>query len=72
MAIEYKTEGKITIECAKGNASPIAVTWMVDDTSVKLHGGGSHITLSKSQLLALADFALSISHDLQPGRTREA
>jgi hypothetical protein len=68
MGIEYKTEGKVQIECANGNAKPIAVTWMLDDTMATIHGGGDHIAISKSQLLALADMAMRIASDLAPNR----
>lgn len=70
--IEYVTEGKLTIECANGNAKPIAVTWMTGSITATLHGGGAHIELSKSQLSMLADFAASITLDLQPNRVEGA
>lgn len=72
MSIEYKTEGKLDIKCANGNAAPIAVTWMVDSIFAILHGGGCHIELSKAQLLELAEHAGSIAYDLQPNRVMVA
>ena len=71
MSIEYKTEGRLQIECANGNAKPIAVTWMLDAVTATIHGGGDHVEISKSQLLALADMAMRIASDLAPGRVTE-
>lgn len=71
MSIEYKTEGRLQIECANGNAKPIAVTWMLDAVTATIHGRGDHVEISKSQLLALAKLAQSISNDLEPGRVTE-
>lgn len=65
MAIEYKTEGKVLIECKKGNVKPVALTWIKGNTEVLLHQGGVTIHLSPSQLNEIKDFTDAICHDLK-------
>lgn len=65
--IEYKTEGKVQVDCSNGNAPPVALTWMKDGTCVRLHTGKGGIELSKSQFLELSQYAERICDDLEPG-----
>lgn len=70
--IQYQTEGKVTVECRHGNAKPFAMTWLENAAFCQIHSGGVHIELSKSQLEILAELAMRISYDLQPGRVEAA
>ena len=70
--IEYKTEGKVQIDCAGGNAQPIVLTWLEGGLSAMLHGGGCHVIVSKSQLNQLGEIAHRIADDLGPNRVVRA
>lgn len=65
MAIEYKTEGKVLIECPKGHTKHVALTWVKGDTKVLMHSGNHTIELSPNQLKELADLSDRICSDLK-------
>ena len=68
--IKYQTEGRLQIDCARGNASPIGLTWMKGDTKARLHGGSKTIEMSLSQLAQLVDTIPQMIHDLYPGEVK--
>lgn len=66
MAIEYKTEGKAVVECPKGRANPVAMTWLKGNTVVALHQGSrGPIELSAHQLRQIRDLVNDICADLE-------
>jgi len=66
MKIQYKTEGRVQIDCKDRISDTIVLTWVKGDSKIILHSGGSHIEISKNQLLALADQAVTIADDIYP------
>lgn len=65
MAIEYKTEGKVLIECPKGYTKHVALTWVTGDNKVLLHSGSSTIELSPLQLREIRNLTDDICNDLK-------
>lgn len=64
--INYKTEGKVQIDCSKSVCDPIAVTWLKGDNHVSIRHSSASIDLSKDQLLKLASLAEQIADDIRP------
>ena len=67
MKIEYKTEGKVQIDCAKGKTLPTLLLWTKGDDYARLVTGQVTIQLSQDQLRKLASLAKEIAdYDLGP------
>lgn len=66
MKLEFETEGRAEL---KGDeySDTVVFKWINGQCSVKIHqGDGRPVTLSKSQLLELAEGAHAIAGNLQP------
>lgn len=64
--IERVTDCKVRIDCEKGNGNPIAVVWQQGAMKLTIHSGAGTVTLTRSQLLQLAEVTPQIAADLVP------